>query len=306
MLDFIYKSLFILSKHGKEDTYIFKYFRKASKLLVNIIYPFYFSWIKKTGIGIEPASKNNVIISLTSFPARINYVWICIETLLRQETMPNKIILWLADSQFTGIDDLPSKLLKLQKRGLEIRFCEDLRSHKKYYYTMKEYPNSNILIVDDDMFYPKNLVTRLLVSSKKNPNTVCCNRGHVMQATEDSISPYSNWLRKTEKNVPSYELCPTGCGGVLYPPGSLIEDVFDKSDIMKLCLNADDLWLKVMGLLNKTKAIKTDSNMIDYFDIIQTQHVKLTKSNVGENMNDIQLNNILRKYHINFKELFRN
>ncbi|WP_117149336.1 hypothetical protein [Paraliobacillus zengyii] len=305
MIELLYKVLFNLSKAGKEDTSVFNILRKTSKLLINIIYPISLKLFRRREIGIEPNSNHNVIISLTSFPARINYIWLSIETLLRQETKPNKIILWLAESQFKGLENLPSELLKLQKRGLTIRFCEDLRSHKKYYYTMKEFPNSNIVIVDDDMFYPKDLITNLLETSNKYPETICCTRGHYIQYEEDEVLPYSKWLRKVDIIYPSYALCPTGCGGVLYPPNSLNESVFRKNDIKELCINADDLWLKIMSLLNQTKAVKTDPNMIGFIDIIQTQKVKLTKLNVGENMNDIQLKNILKKYKINPKEYFR-
>lgn len=305
MIEFLYGVLFKFSKKGKEGTLLFKILRKTFKLIINILCPISLRLFRRREIGIEPNSSHNIIITLTSFPARINYVWICIETLLRQETKPNKIILWLAESQFKGLDDLPSELLNLQKRGLTIRFCEDLRSHKKYYYTMKENPNSNVVIVDDDMFYPKDLITKLLETSKKFPDTVCCTRGHYIQSKGDIILPYSKWLGKAGDDFPSYELCPTGCGGVLYPPNSLNERVFEKNDIKELCINADDLWLKIMSLLNHTKAVKTDPNMIGFIDIMQTQKVKLTKLNVGENMNDIQLKNILGKYKINTKEYFR-
>src|SRR5699024_12638905 len=60
--------------------------------------------------------------------------------LLRQTYPPDKIILWLAKEQFEGRNTLPNNLLDLEKRGLEIVFCdEDLRSHKKYYYAIKKF-----------------------------------------------------------------------------------------------------------------------------------------------------------------------
>ena len=46
---------------------------------------------------------------------------------------PDKIILWLADTQFSGMDSLPAELFGLQERGLTIRFCSDLKSHKKIF-----------------------------------------------------------------------------------------------------------------------------------------------------------------------------
>lgn len=86
---------------------------------------------------------------------------------------PDEIILWLAEEQFNGIDSLPKALLEQQKRGLTIRFCDDLRSHKKYYYTMQEYPRDIVILVDDDMFYPKDTIKKLWKLHKKYPNDIC-------------------------------------------------------------------------------------------------------------------------------------
>lgn len=83
----------------------------------------------KIGITVKKREQK-IIVSLTSFPKRIDTLWITIETLLRQSMKPDEIILWLAEEQFNGIDSLPKALLEQQKRGLTIRFCDDLRSHK--------------------------------------------------------------------------------------------------------------------------------------------------------------------------------
>lgn len=117
--------------------------------------------------------KKRIIISLTSYPKRIGDVWITIETLLRQTVKPDMIILWLADTQFNGIESLPKKLIDLQKSGLTIRFCKDLKSHKKYFYTMQEYPEDLIILVDDDMFYPYDMIEKLLKLHYEYPQDIC-------------------------------------------------------------------------------------------------------------------------------------
>lgn len=90
---------------------------------------------------IPKVQGEEVIVSLTTFPARINKVYITIETIFQQETLPNRIILWLANKQFPrGLYALPQRLLNMQQKGLEIRFCEDIRSYKKYYYSIKNNP----------------------------------------------------------------------------------------------------------------------------------------------------------------------
>lgn len=124
-------------------------------LLLDIIANIYFNCrfrLSSSRYRLNSIAKSrckDLIISLTSYPKRIGYVWMTIETLLRQDVLPEKIILYLSKRQFPKqYDDLPANLLKLQNRGLEIIFVDDdLRSHKKYYYAMTEFPDKCVLTV---------------------------------------------------------------------------------------------------------------------------------------------------------------
>ena len=64
-------------------------------------------------------------------------------SLLNQTVKPDEVVLWLAKEQFpNGNDDIPPAVLDLQKNGLTIKWCEDLRSYKKLIPSLKEYPVS--------------------------------------------------------------------------------------------------------------------------------------------------------------------
>ena len=67
-----------------------------------------------------------VIASLTSYPARINTVYYAIKSIMLQTYKPDKIILWLAESQFEN-QLLPENIIELEDKGLEIRYCPDLK-----------------------------------------------------------------------------------------------------------------------------------------------------------------------------------
>lgn len=244
---------------------------------------------------------NKIIVSLTTFPKRVDTVWITIESLLRQSLKPDKIILWLAESEFlNGLDSLPINLVNLIDRGLDIRFCENLRPHKKYYYSMKEFPNDIIITVDDDVLYPPDLIKDLILLHKNNSNCICCTRGHLMTIDkQNNIQAYSKWIKNPSiDETPSKFICPTGVGGVLYPPRSLHPEVFNKDNIINLSLNADDLWLKSMSLLKGTEVVKSKKYNYEFFSILKTHCSALSKTNIGQNHNDIQLNAILREYKI--------
>ena len=113
-----------------------------------------------------PALSNHsgVIVSLTTFPPRISQLHLMLKSILWQTCPPEKIIVWLSEQEFPGrLNDLPEELKILMAKGIEFRFVsENFRSHKKYHYVFREYPDSKVITVDDDLIYPRNTVERLL------------------------------------------------------------------------------------------------------------------------------------------------
>ncbi len=252
------------------------------------------------------SKKNNkdkkVIVSLTTFPARIKTVHITISTILRQTLRPDMIILWLAESEFpNGLGSLPKELFDLQEKGLQIKFCDNLKPHKKYYYTMLEYPEDIIITIDDDILYPSFLIEDLMKLYDNHPGCICCTRGHEIVVKNDGeITPYSKWLKNHQKKEerPSFYICPTGVGGVLYPPNLLDHEVFNIENIKRLCLNADDLWLKIMSLKKHTKIVKSSKYGFDFLTVNNSQKNGLSNINVKLKKNDEQLGAILEEYPI--------
>ncbi len=243
--------------------------------------------------------EKKIIFSLTSFPDRIDTIWICIETLMRQSLKPDKIILWLAKEQFPE-QKLPNSLLNLENKGLSIRWCdEDLRSHKKYYYAFQEFPNDIIITFDDDVYYPNNVTKELYKLHKQNPDCICSNKVNKMLFADNRLSPYNKWIHNYKSNfVPSYELVQIGISGVLYPPNCFTKEVFQKEVFRKLCFYADDLWLKVCSLLNNKKVITSKYFNKELVPIKYTQRVGLFKINVFDDKNDSQLKNVLTHFDI--------
>ena len=126
--------------------------------------PKYFA---KHPADINRTRQEDVVVSFTSFPARIGYVYMTVESLLRQTALPGRIILWLSKEQFPTEETVPEHLKKLQNEVFQIRYVDgDIRSHKKYYYSFQEFPEKKVITVDDDMIYPPRLVEELLSVSQ--------------------------------------------------------------------------------------------------------------------------------------------
>lgn len=278
MIAFFYENVKKLKKKNKP---YWKFLYKFSKLLVNLFYPI--SQLCRKDPGTDPDSK--VIISLTSFPGRIGTVWTTIDSLLNQTKKPYKVLLWLAKEQFPE-GELPRSLVRLQRRGLEICFCEDLKPHKKYHDAMQIYPEYFIVTADDDIFYPENHIEQLWKGHEKHPDAVICHWSHqIALDKEGNFAPYNNW-EDNAVSEPAYSTLAVGCNGVLYPPGSIPKEAFVKESITENALFTDDLWLKCMEIRNDWKTVNCNETVLIYFSNLFSGKAGLWKSNTGEKGNN--------------------
>ena len=93
-------------------------------------------------IDTDPSEKvtvlksKQIIVSVTSYPARSSSVALALETIYGQFSKSDKVIMWLASSQFPGRDEeFPKELRKLvSEKGLVIQWCDDdLKPYEKYF-----------------------------------------------------------------------------------------------------------------------------------------------------------------------------
>lgn len=206
----------------------------------------------------------NIVVSLTSFPARINHVHIVIKSLLAQSVKPNIIILYLYDKEFKN-KTLPTSLTNLQQQGVfEIRFIDqDLKSYNKLLWALQDFPESIIITIDDDIIYPKNLIKNLLKTHAKHPIDICAHRVRKIHIENNMIRPYNEWPLSEQRTFlqnkfhSGYNLLQCGVGGVLYPPNSLDSEVTNIPVFTKLCKHQDDVWFWAMAVKNNRKVITT-------------------------------------------------
>ena len=246
-------------------------------------------------IGVRQSRKEDeelVIVSLTSFPERINTVVKTLKTLLTQTMKPDKVILWLAQEQFPGGEgDLPQELLELRNFGLTIDWCEDIRSYKKILPTLKKYPSAVIITTDDDIYYASDTVETLYKSYLEHKTEVQAHRCDVLRVEQGKIV----WAKTRElyldknRGKASFKNRLTGYGAVLYPPGCFYQDVCNEELIKKLLPTHDDIWLWAMTVLNgyKTRLVKGYSESIDYVEDSQQYGLcKINKKGVGTSLEE--------------------
>lgn len=270
-----------------------KYFiLRCIKYLLRILANLYvYLFVRIKGVKTN-LSDDTLIVSLTSYPARISKLWMVIKTLLNQKLVDNyKVILWLSENQFPkGLDSLPKSLTNLIEKGLDIRFVsDDLKSHKKYYYAFKEYPKNIVVTVDDDVLYSPILLRTLLDAHDKYSDCVICNRGIKINKEKS----YRNWGKVDNFMIPVSSIMPTGIGGVLYPPHCYNNNIFNIEAIKSTCINGDDLWLNFMCRLNGTKVVHTGVRF-GFITVLSSQETALCIENVNHDKNDIQIDAITK------------
>ena len=261
---------------------IWRCLRYGVRVLTNV-YVIFIMPIRSRKIFFD---KETVIISLTSFPARINRLWMTCATLLNQDFDNIHVMLWLSRDQFpNGIEMLPMKLLKLRGKGLDIRFVDDdLRPHKKYFYAMQEFPDNDVITVDDDILYNPNLVDALQKGHQKHQDCVICNRGTIV-----SRDSYKNWKPNDKFDEERNDIMPTGIGGVYYPAHIFDNTpIFNKEAIKETCINGDDLWLNFMTRYKGKKVVQTGFKT-GLITVLSSQNSALCNENIGENRNDLQI-----------------
>jgi hypothetical protein len=244
-------------------------------------------------------NNSGIVVSLTSFPARIPTLHLVIRSLLKQTVLPEKIILWLSEEEFPNkMENIPEELKNLCKNGLEIIFVSDnLRSHKKYFYAFEKYRTKKIITVDDDLIYSNNTLERLVKINQIFPKAICANVVRTIAVAERKFQPYKQWKKQLWfPQSESSKYVAIGYGGVLYPPNCFDNEIFNIETIKTKCFFADDLWLKA----NELRMNVTVASGGEYFShpviIPHSQKIRLQKTNNSTSNRNNNQWNALREY----------
>ncbi len=203
--------------------------------------------------------QQQVIISLTSFPAAIPYAIGAIKSVLSGSVLPDKVVLYVTLSQFSS-GHLPEELTRLAEENprFEIRdYPVDIRSYRKLIPALADFPDAVIVTIDDDVAYSPNMLRDLLRVHEHYPLDVIAHRAKRILPDR----PYRKWPKYrwytflTEKWHPSFANIQTGVGGVLYPSGALKADMLDPELFTALAPTTDDIWFWGAAVANGRRIV---------------------------------------------------
>lgn len=249
---------------------------------------------------IKPEPK--VIVSLTSFPAAIEYAVEAVKSILAGSVLPDKIVLYLTPSEF-GNRPLPQKLLELAAENpiFEIRnYDREIRSYMKLIPALQDFPDAAIVTIDDDVYYKKRMLERLLKYHKAHPERIIAHRVRRIALGK----PYTKWRKYhwnnfiLKRDYSGFGNLLTGVGGVLYPPGSLKKDMMKEELFTKLAPTADDIWFWAAAVANNKKIMPIPFGYIHQKDLGKPEKISLKINNIksGVDRNGIALEAIFANY----------
>lgn len=198
-------------------------------------------------------NKDTVIISMASYPARIEYVYGVWASILKQECIEKcHCVLSLEIPEFPNKEkDLPSNLIELvRSKKLEILWHPThIRSHKKYITPLSKYPDNPLLTIDDDIIREQGWLKRFFDMHEKYPNDILAysiaywwDQTGTIHRFKDIIgvrnrgfSGIPNLIYNTAK--------PSSGAGTFYPAHTFTDPrFFDESLFMSLSPSSDETW----------------------------------------------------------------
>ena len=237
-----------------------------------------------------------LILSLTSYPARYDILHYTLMSLLDQTVKPDRTILWIAQSQY---DALPSRVLSMQEHGLEIRTCEDIRSYKKIIPVLEQFPGRFVVTADDDLYYEWNWLKKIVTAFDPAKPAIISRRAHrPTRNAAGRMNPYTQWdlqFIMSPGEAPRADLFPTGAGGILYFPGAFSPQVTDREAIAELCPDADDVWLYWMARMQGSLYRQVGG---PFREIAwpRSQRTSLKTANFSGGRNDLQIQAMEERY----------
>ena len=238
---------------------------------------------KVNSVGVEQAESDSprLIVSLTSFPARIKTVNYTIESIMLQRKKANMVVLWLADEQFPNKEkDLPKRLLRLTDYGLTIKWCKDIRSYKKLIPSLESFPDDIIVTADDDIWYPPEWLERLYNSYLKEPNLIHAHRALQVTGENGKINKYIDWGTQIfAPQEPSYCWHFTG----------------NREKFLSMAPSVDDIWFWAMAILQHTRIRIVERNIFDFEGVFIVKNQSLWDDNAYDK-NDEALGKLMSAY----------
>jgi len=200
------------------------------------------AWSKGTAQKSSLTKNPDVVVSLTTTPARIDNLLPTINSLLTQTMKPKHIVLnvprW--SKRLDAVYTVPRYLYEIP--GVIINRCDDFGPATKLLGALHLYEKTETLLitVDDEYMYPPSLVETLVRAHNLNPRAAYGFAGQVIDADHSTphgfdVRSADMWDPKKNASVDILE----GFLGAIYGVGFFSDSIYEIPDD---CQTTDDVW----------------------------------------------------------------
>ena len=225
-----------------------------------------------------------VIVSLHADSKDYNKLPITIYSLLNQSKKPDKLILWLDDSE--NLQNLPYEITQFIKNGLEIKFVKFLNNYTSTYYSIKNFPEAINVTAENCYYYRHHWLKKLYLSYASHTEDIHVHLAHQIKVKENKIISSEHWDNFVNKETASFSNILDKRGGVLYPPNCFGKDFLRDDIFLKHVPINDNLWYWTMALLYNRK-IRVAKNHIKF--TLTTSYLKQFKNYFLKDKNKFEL-----------------
>lgn len=253
-------------------------------------------------IGIRGPNRvdKRVVISLTSYPERFEYLRRTLKTLITQSISANEIRVYIEEKDFHELND---ELFSLERYG--VVFCPTMSGWRAATKLIPELMRSDvqeslIIYLDDEIIYPYKLVQNLTETLQRYPDSdIVFNWGQIMPFWDPSIGripEYSTWQSSNTVSVNDRLVVPLGVAGVLVKRSSMPVEMNDFRNFQEVSQSADDLWFWAHSILY---GLKIQKNIFDCRTPVYwtgSQKNALCHTNILQGENDAILTKMLEAF----------
>ncbi len=212
-----------------------------------------------------------IVVSFTTTPTRLNKIQPTVKTILKQNL--NVDAIYLNVPYFSKRDNAPYTIpdwLRDEKKITILR-TQDYGPGTKLLGLLEQTdlkPNTIIITVDDDVFYPNNLFLQLAYKAMQNPNYAVGISGVDPDYDSQGLISTKSQMGTIERyDQQGFVSILQGYGGIAYRRSFFKEDIFDL-DQMPICRNTDDMFFSFYLAKNAHPRLMLRNDYINIYPIL--------------------------------------
>lgn len=245
----------------------FKYYAYIIILIVGIAINFHQFFVEQ---WLRFKLRNEtIVVAFTTTPYRINQLKPILETLAAQNASIYKIYISIPYKfKRDNLEYVIPEWLQDYK-NVSILRTEDYGPGTKLLGVLEKAdlpPDAIIITVDDDIFYPKNMILHLAYKAKMYPNDAIGNSGVKVNYDKNGKLITNTGIGLIKHYYPNASVdVLEGWAGVAYRPKFFDETIFAINDSIRECINSDDLYLSFyLAKHNVTRRVLRNRYMSAY------------------------------------------